>query len=148
MKARPGKVWDRAHDASRTAMLACEAELRREIGETLTQCRARHADVEDDETRAIRTSADLLYQLPAVILRGRVRARQASALHLAKQLAIATRLGARGIPGVLPAVMTSDDAMRARSAARSFAAAWLRAALEAIDARRRPRPGDGPARPG
>lgn len=148
MKARPGKVWDRVHDASRRDMLAAEERLRREMADTLRTCRERHRDVDDLDTQAIRVSADLLLALPAVILRGRVRARQASAKALANQLAVASRLGMRGLPGALPALATSMDEQRARSAARSFAAAWLRSALEAIDARRDRRAGDEPARPG
>lgn len=146
MKARPGKVWDRAHDASRRALLAAEEQLRRDMADTLRTCRERHLDVDDLDTQAIRVSADLLFALPAVILRGRMKARQASASSLAGQLAVAVRLGARGLPAVLPAMTTSMDEERARAAARSYAAAWLRSALEAIDARRDR--GAGPARPG
>lgn len=135
MKRAPGKVWDASHEAARQAMLSAEASLRNEMRKTLAACRARHARVGDDEVRATRVAADLLYQLPGVILIGRLKAKQASALHLAKQLAVATRLGVRGLPLPLPAIMTAEDERRARAAARSFAAGWLKRALDSIDAR-------------
>ena len=137
MKARPSKAWDRVHDASRRALLAAEGTLRSDLDDALRACRERHQDISDDETAAHRVAADLLATLPTVIMRGRVRARQASAASLARQCVTATRMGVRGLPAVNQALATADDKRRALAASKSFSAAWLRSALEAIDARRK-----------
>lgn len=75
----------------------------------------------------------MMRRLPAVILRGRHAARIGSAKALDAELRIGRRMTGLPIPPAGPALALRADEVRAFEAARSYAAAWLKAALTIID---------------
>ena len=127
--------WAKVHDRARRALVRSERLLAADMRRTIRACVAEQAETETiDPRRAARAAAmAMMRRLPAVILRGRLTARTASAKAIASELRQAARMGVDGIPPTAPAVLFRDDEVRAIDAARGYAAAWLKAALQAID---------------
>jgi hypothetical protein len=94
----------------------------------------RHRPNPDAREGANRAAAALALVVAQVLYRGRVEARRASHEALRRELALARDLGAGPIPE--PALIVDDahDRARARAAGRAYAQAWLKAAIDALEA--------------
>jgi hypothetical protein len=127
--------WAKVHDNARRALVRAERSLAIDMRRTIRAIVAEQGELEALSPRRAAEAAAraMMTRLPRVILRGRTAARIASAKAIDAELRLATRLGVVGIPATAAPFATRDDEMRAIDAARGYAAAWLKAAIVAID---------------